>query len=293
MDIRDNSSMYQEYASSQEPSNQPRDGLAFANGPVDQTSDAPQHQRIAHSFASANMQRPVMSEAFLSQYSSVVASPFSSGHGLHDHGSVFSETTSMSSMVGINSSNGGGPMFASQYRNSLGVQTVPENLYENDRTVEGNQSLPLTPSDSRPSDHFADTTEIVPIRVPLPQNNRTHGNRCEGSSRLREISLTPFAHEDDIMFDATSAPGYTANTEGGYAMPSSSRIGTEFRSVPGFPSSDQVANNPNNLTVHCYSTQGEPGNPSSRYVGAHNKISKVDFSFSTHDHPTSVCQAVT
>jgi hypothetical protein len=292
MDIRVNSNMYPGYASSQERSNQPRDGLAFANGPVGQTSDASQHQRIAHSFASANMQRPAMSETFPSQYSSMVASPFSSGHGLHDHGSVFSETTSMSSMVGINSSDGGAPMFAVQYRNSLGVQTVPENLYENDRTVEGNPSQ-LLPPNSRPSSHFADTTEIVPTRVPSSQNNHTHGSRHEGSSRLHEISLTSFAHEDDIMFDATSAPGYIANTEGGYSMPSSSRIGAEFRSVPGFPYSDQVANNPNNLTVHWYSTQGEPGNPSSRYVGPHNKISQVDLSCSSHHHPASVCQAVT
>jgi hypothetical protein len=293
MDIGDNSNTYPGYASSQERSNQPRDGLAFANEPVDQTSDASQHQRIAHSFASANMQQPAMSETFPSQYSSMIASPFSSGHGLHGHGSALSETTSMSSMVGINSSNGGGPMFAVRYRNSLGVQTVPENLYQNDRTVEGNQSQPLTPPDSRPSGHFADTTEIVPIGVPSPQNNRTHGSRHEGSSRLREISLAPFAHEDDIMFDTTSAPGYMANTEGGYAIPSSSRIGTEFRSVPGFPSSNQVANNPNNLTVHWYNTQGKPGNPSSRYVGPHNKISQVDLPCSTHHHPTSVCQAVT
>jgi hypothetical protein len=292
MDIRDNSNMYPEYASSQERSNQPRDGLAFANGPVDETSDASQNQRIAHSFASASMQRPAMSETFPSQYSSMVASPFSSGHGLHHHGSVFSETTSMSSMVGVNSSSGGGPMFAVQYRNSLRVQTVPENLFENDRTVEGNQNQLLTSPDSRRSVHFADTTEIVPICVPSPQNNRTHGSRHEGSSRLREISLAPFAH-DDVMFDATSASGYIANTEGGYAVPSSSRIGTEFRSVPGFPSSDQVANNPNNLTVHWYNTQGKPGNPSSRYVGPHNKISQVDLPCSTHHHPTSVCQAVT
>jgi hypothetical protein len=117
MNIRDNSNMYQGYDSSQERSNQPRDGLAFANGPVDQPSDASQHQRIAHSFASASMQQSAMSETFPSQYSLVVASPFSSGHGLQDHRTVFSETTSMSSMVRIHS---GGPMFAVQYHNSLG-----------------------------------------------------------------------------------------------------------------------------------------------------------------------------
>jgi hypothetical protein len=129
-----------------------------------------------------------------------------------------------------------------------GVQTVPESLYENDRTVEGNQSHLLTSPDSGPSGHFADTTEIVPIRVPSPQNNRTHGSRHEGSSRLDEIPLIPFAHEDGTLFDATHAPGYIANTEGGYAMPTSSRMGTEFSSVLGILSFAQVANNPNNLT---------------------------------------------